>query len=952
VVGVVNGVLTCSTCASGSAPDRKQTTCIPCGSGTSYSSAVQDCVCSVANSALVESDSAGVLASSKTCVSCPADHYVTSEDAYTCVPCELPQQFDSSTGECGCTTPSVRPWTPTAADPVPCFIDLSDELSSVYPTVSALAANAFTITYSDITSGATTDPSQNSFPEVDVVSGYFQDNLMTAARRCKYLLDTKECNHLANMCVLALYNLDSLVCQLFQDIVDSKTEVSAYDITGWSNGLPWLYYNGPASLFMDATLISTKYSFDAQSIYSEYTNEFGLTAATYSLNGTFLGLSDLTTQLQLCKVEQGDEKNFLLFGREYSNECTINLETLLGTWEEPLFFDLYLMTDTDTFFPLPVLLENYRDSGLLINAGSISRQLSTVVRRLFLYDNVSGYTTYPDSFPTTSIPDVTRYLASLKLSVMLRSDEVAKIKTPVVTVWYGERSSSTVSTNVKVSFIVSYAMDLTEYFRSENVVLGFIIALSCVSWLTRSFNYLRRRQDPNLDQDFLVNAIVNAGAVFGFWFFLLFIGECLYFWVFYKVQDTVSVVLPEDDELPNIEIFMLMAFIGKLVHVLWLVQKQINYDYMLLDWEKPVLESGKTSVSCWRSILLINELAEIQTQRRASVDMTLIITLCLLQGLNWINTSTRQPDILDLSEGDQSRLLRLAVVFLVYLMVVAIQLIVVSVHQRFGGNPIFNIVDLLSVINVSMIILDESRFAGYYIHGRSLVNFADNDMPNIERAMDEYADANVPYRGLKPAGEVTGGNFGNYWSDKNESENQVYELFLTRDVRKKYDQDFITHVEEHRATAMGPGAMPASALFTPLPPPSNLLFRKYFEITGWFTRFIQAVEAQSVQLVTRRPFLEQLGFAVAPDMMLIGQPLFYHDPHDRWTQSLFLGIESDLIALDMLLVLTIDYYERNLFVAIVITLLVDKIISWYRHYAGSRNLCEKTVIDERLVTTR
>jgi len=87
-------------------------------------------------------------------------------------------------------------------------------------------------------------------------------------------------------------------------------------------------------------------------------------------------------------------------------------------------------------------------------------------------------------------------------------------------------------------------------------------------------------------------------------------------------------------------------------------------------------------------------------------------------------------------------------------------------------------------------------------------------------------------------------------------------------------------------------------------------------------------------------------------MMLIGQPLFYHDPHDRWTQALFIGIESDLIALDILLVLTIDYYEKNLFVAIVLTLLVDKIITWYRHYVGSRNLCEKTVVDQRLVTTR
>jgi len=951
-VGVVNGVLTCSTCPSGSAPDRKQTTCIPCGSGTSYSSSALDCVCSAANSALVESDSAGVLASSKTCLACPADHHVVSGDAYTCVPCELPQKYDSSTGKCGCTTPSVRPWTPTVADPVPCFTNLADEVASVYPTASALATNAFTIKYSDITRGEATDPGQNSFPTVDVVSDYLTDNLVLAARRCKYFLDTKECNHLANMCVLALYNPDSLVCQLFQDIVDSKNEVPAYDISGWSTGLPWLYYDGPASLYTDSKLISTKYAFDEHSIYSEFTNKFELTVATYTLNGTFLGLFDLTTQLQLCTVEQGQERKFLFFGREYSNTCKINLESLLKTWEEPHFFDLYLKTGTNKFFPIPVILQNYRDNGVLRNVGDETQQLTSAVRRLFLYDNISGHTAYPNRFPTTSIPEVTRYLASMELSVRLRSDAIAKILTPVVTVWYGERSSSELSTNVAVSFVVSYSMDLTEFFRNENVVLGFTIAFACVSWLARSFNYLRRRQDPNMDQDFLVNAVVNAGAVFGFWFFLLFIGECLYFWIFYKVQDTVSVVLPQDNELPNIEIFLLMAFIGKLVHVLWLVQKQVNYDYLLLDWEKPVLESGRTSVSCWRSLLVINELAEMQTKRRAAVDMTLIVTLCLLQGLFWINTSTRQPDILDLSDGDQSRVLRLAVVFLVYLMVVVVQLIVVALYEHLYGNPIFNLVDLLSVVNVSMIILDDSRFSGWYVHGRSLFNFSDNDMPSIERSMDEYADANVPYRGLKPSGEVTGGNFGSYWDNKNESENQVFEIFLTREVRKKYDQDYITNLEEHRATALGAGAMPAAALFTPLPPPSPFLFRRYSEIGAWFMRFIQAVESQSVQLVTRRPFLEQLGFSMAPDMLLIGQPLFYHDPHDRWMQALFLGIESDLIAFNMLLVLTIDFYEKNLFLAFVLTLLVDKIIAWYRQHVGSRNLCEKTALDERLVTTR
>ena len=65
--------------------------------------------------------------------------------------------------------------------------------------------------------------------------------------------------------------------------------------------------------------------------------------ARHSLNGTFLGMVNLTSQLQLCSAHPDKVTSFLRFGTTYENKCRIDLNTLLEQ-DETEFYDLYILS--------------------------------------------------------------------------------------------------------------------------------------------------------------------------------------------------------------------------------------------------------------------------------------------------------------------------------------------------------------------------------------------------------------------------------------------------------------------------------------------------------------------------------------------------------------------------------------------------------------------------------
>jgi len=69
-------------------------------------------------------------------------------------------------------------------------------------------------------------------------------------------------------------------------------------------------------------------------------------AGLWTLNGTFIGFQNISSQLQLCPVSPPSTAyNWLATGHQYSNQCQLNLLTVLGghgVWDANgvIFFDL------------------------------------------------------------------------------------------------------------------------------------------------------------------------------------------------------------------------------------------------------------------------------------------------------------------------------------------------------------------------------------------------------------------------------------------------------------------------------------------------------------------------------------------------------------------------------------------------------------------------------------
>lgn len=79
----------------------------------------------------------------------------------------------------------------------------------------------------------------------------------------------------------------------------------------------------------------------------------------------------------------------------------------------------------------------------------------------------------------------------------------------------------------------------------------------------------------------------------------------------------------------------------QIVEIVRLIWKQTTIDIFLVDWEKPrilssqkqngIMDTQKQTVSIWRSYFVANEWAEIQTKRKISLPLQLLLTILLLK---------------------------------------------------------------------------------------------------------------------------------------------------------------------------------------------------------------------------------------------------------------------------------------------------------------------------------
>lgn len=537
----------------------------------------------------------------------------------------------------------------------------------------------------------------------------------------------------------------------------------------------------------------------------------------YDINGTFKAIERLTNQLSYCQQHAGGSDLgssatplWLRFGASMTSQYLCNLEALDPSRLE--LYELFLVDgsksegDDGRYVPVPVHNTNYQDSkGLYVNRNTKPSDIADdfLSHRFFLYDFQSGV-------PVGSTKaKVYRYAQTITLAISTQPSSIASIYPPLLSISYVDTMAPA---NMTIQFQVVYSSDTSKFWSSATALFAVACVLGGLHTLLQIFTW-QRRNTRNEEMGTamwhsLLRLILRAMANFAGLSFLVVFALCLYFLLFFKLQSSLFVLLPEPnyqayasqmDEYYSFRVLVPLTFVFQLLIVAHHIYEQTQMQLFFIDWEKPRskimdADSAKAKnapVSVWRTILVANEWNELQTIRRTSFRFTLIALLFFLYGYDLrllalpipqaqmqyvgatvlASSSTLSSD----SSLHMNVCLRFAIVSSLWLLICIVQrLWNWLVYERFFDEPrelLF--IDLCTVAKVSCFLLDE-RYHGFYLHCRSPYPFADGSMSEIVNQLKQEEAGLTVGRGL----------------DTTLPDCQAFEVFFTRRWRRKYQSHF------------------------------------------------------------------------------------------------------------------------------------------------------------------
>ena len=472
-------ILSCITCPSNSTASIDRSICITCPAG--IDAVTQECYCP-ANNAVIEKDVNGNYLTVKQCVPCGAGDYPGGGAAvYACKACPPGKIYDKSytPWQCVCDTTNYV----TAGDV--CFLRSDAQfIINGYPENSAKGLTLDNMEVAD----STVDSSQ-AISSSDTISYLY----LKAAELCLKQSDTKSCQVLANLCVLQMYDRTNPVCILYEYINNLHDPLPGATDLNQKVGMPWLYYKSTADkVINDTTRIQFEVSFDPTDTVNVNQLEFYL--AKYDINGNFLGMDLLTTDLEFCTRSYEDGILWRSFGSTIVNKCDVDMSLYLSRNYTMLFYELYLMDPvTGKLVDIPIMIDNIRNakaSGAVNNANNATDPVDWIlVRRFFTIDNLSGVTSGFVSGNTNAIG--MRFPKLFKLIVLLQNTPTALIMVPYVEIFYKSKSAIYIATtpSTSVQFISEYRMSIASFVSSAtavfivlNILIGFIVVMRMYIW--------------------------------------------------------------------------------------------------------------------------------------------------------------------------------------------------------------------------------------------------------------------------------------------------------------------------------------------------------------------------------------------------------------------------------------------------------------------------------------
>lgn len=327
---------------------------------------------------------------------------------------------------------------------------------------------------------------------------------------------------LANLCVVNLYDQKSPPCRFMRDYLGEGSAGNANWANKLTKTLPWIQYSGKddnsgkgnAATLLSETLASQGYQVVPSMLKDTAqgkSNNLNFKLAQYHLNGTWLGYTDLSSELSICPLSHKDVLNFKRFGVQLQIKCTFPINELkttpnnLGARREAnKFYELYLEDATGKLINVPILVSNYMTEDQKFPNKEANKDQWVFSRRFFIYDTVSGIR--PGGFQSADgFPDYIRWAYRIVLKVTMDQDEIdssKKLLRPYLEVEYREREVSTITPTeqVEANLHVDYFSDYSSTLQSTLIAFIVLTVFAIIFGVLRIFYFFRRNPKDALGE--------------------------------------------------------------------------------------------------------------------------------------------------------------------------------------------------------------------------------------------------------------------------------------------------------------------------------------------------------------------------------------------------------------------------------------------------------------------
>lgn len=622
------------------------------------------------------------------------------------------------------------------------------------------------------------------------------ENMKALLFLCHTMKLRKECNYLANLCVLQEYNLDKQSpCAIF-----FQAQINDYTSEATRRIKPNLFYKKGRN-----TLEDINKKLDPSYVIRRGQEErpglgLNFTILEFNLRGDLLkfGRSNLKF-LNLCAMQNGYVEIF--FPKNIHQRCQVSLEETIENTKEMTFNSIFIQYHdgkTRLLKRIPVLIRN------LFQNSHIDSFRWQYLSRFYLVNTISGHRPGQTDNPYSERNMVkkfesVRYLKRAELRFEVR--DTNKIETPQLILQYDyvNLNGSTGSDfmydfEFRVTFEKSLNFDtLLEILMPILIIIGLMLSVA------ETLSYKIREGKQFFDWDILLRFLIQFTSKIANTLFLVACGIAVYIHIVYKTQNTVKILLPDVIER-EIRYFLAVALCLKSFKLIQHLHTMANIDIFFVDCERPKLGENylatknhletpssvgsrdhitlESNVSAWRNYFVANEWLELTTKRPISVFLHLFSLLILLHVIGMEHFATqllyfhlKRPATNDHTATTTDVILQVSTGLICFLLsYIGHWLANYLVWERYVKNPIQQFIDVCSIANISVFLFSQ-RCYGYYVHGRSPHGFADTDVCSMILQFKREEDNMCGHRGLLPG-----------------SENQTYRVLAPKNLRTFYDK--------------------------------------------------------------------------------------------------------------------------------------------------------------------